>query len=305
MTDTRSSAHQPIFRILFFALISVALLASACGGSDDDETSGGLFDTENPTATDDGNDDGNDDASGSDNGAADDAEEVVVEETEATEDSEESFAGAVDDSVGGEAAAPEAEADQSTSSEGALFFDAEGDAASSGAAESRAANDSVALGQGLETDAEGLFAPPPTSPDDEDYIEPPPNARLDDNRFTYYGYRQFIDADGDALSTFALDVDTGSYTVARRWLEEGVLPPPEAVRVEEFINAFDYDYDTPRRGLEVSVDGGPSPFDDDNILVRVGVQAEQVPDGERPPVALTFIVDTSGSMDRDNRLGLV
>jgi Ca-activated chloride channel family protein len=84
-----------------------------------------------------------------------------------------------------------------------------------------------------------------------------------------------------------------------------VLPPRESVRVEEFINAFDYDYETPRRGLEISVDGGPSPFDPDNVLVRVGVQAEIIPDSERPPVALTFIVDTSGSIDQDNRLGLV
>ena len=92
--------------------------------------------------------------------------------------------------------------------------------------------------------------------------------------------------------------------VLRRWLDEGVVPPPAAVRVEELVNFFDYDYEVPRRGLEISVDGGPSPFDDDNVLVRVGVQAEVVAEAERPPVSLTFIVDTSGSMDRDDRLGL-
>lgn len=151
-------------------------------------------------------------------------------------------------------------------------------------------------------DAEGLFVQPeiePIAPDEE------ANDRLEDNRFTDYGYRQFIDTDQDPFSTFALDVDTGSYTVVRRWLAEGVTPPPEAVRVEEIVNFFDYDYDVPRRGLEISVDGGPSPFDEDNLLVRVGVQSEIVADNERPPVSLTFIVDTSGSMDRDDRLGLV
>lgn len=129
--------------------------------------------------------------------------------------------------------------------------------------------------------------------------------REDDNFFANNGQRVFIEADEDPFSTFALDVDTGSYTVGRRWLEEGVLPPVDSVRPEEYINAFDYDYDVPRRGLDVTIDGGPSPFDNDNYLVRIGVQAEIVDAADRPPVALTFVIDTSGSMDRDDRLGLV
>jgi Ca-activated chloride channel family protein len=149
-----------------------------------------------------------------------------------------------------------------------------------------------------ESDAEGgLFGAEP---------EPQPaDDRLDDNTFEDYGYRDFVDTDDDPLSTFALDVDTGSFSVARRWLDEGTLPPPESVRPEEYINAFDYDYDTPRNGLELTIDGGPSPFDDDNYLVRIGVQGEIVDDRDRGPAALTFVIDTSGSMDRDDRLGLV
>ena len=81
--------------------------------------------------------------------------------------------------------------------------------------------------------------------------------------------------------------------------------PSESVRPEEYVNAFDYDYDAPRDGLDISVDGGPSPFDDDNVLVRVGVQGEIVADEDRGDAALTFVIDTSGSMDRDDRLGLV
>lgn len=153
------------------------------------------------------------------------------------------------------------------------------------------------------SDAEGLFADEPqTAP--EQLSRPAPD-RLRDNRFAHYGYRDFIATDIDHRSTFALDVDTASYTVTRRWIAEGVLPPPSAVRVEELINAFDYDYDVPSSGLEISIDGGPSPFDADNFLVRVGVAAEKVDDDDRPPVALTFVVDTSGSMEQDNRLGLV
>lgn len=144
----------------------------------------------------------------------------------------------------------------------------------------------------------GLFGEEePPARDEED--------RFDDNTFEDYGYRDFVDTADDPLSTFALDVDTGSYSIARRWLDEGALPPIESVRPEEYVNAFDYSYDVPRHGLEISVDGGPSPFDADNLLVRVGVQAEIVDEEDRGDAALTFVIDTSGSMDRDDRLGLV
>ena len=144
---------------------------------------------------------------------------------------------------------------------------------------------------------EGLFAP-------ESRAEPDP-MRLEDNVFRDYGVRPFVDPAEDPLSTFALDVDTGSYTIARRWLTEGVLPQPESIRVEEIVNWFDYGYRVPDSGLEMSVDGGPSPFDEGDVLVRIGVQATEIDDAERQRASLTFVVDTSGSMDRDDRLGLV
>jgi Ca-activated chloride channel family protein len=93
--------------------------------------------------------------------------------------------------------------------------------------------------------------------------------------------------------------------VTRQWLSEGLLPPFESVRVEEFVNSFDYDYPAPNDGLTVVADAGPSPFDADNVIVRLGVQAEQVSNRDRPTASLTFVVDTSGSMDRDNRIDLV
>lgn len=290
MTDTQKPVHHRPFHLFLVALLGVALFASACGSDNDRADEGGLFDADK-SATLDAVDPVDEPAESIETGG-DDTSSTDSEADFALPEAEEE---AMDDEAGLAAPAPTAE------SATRLEVGEVGQAA--GVTESRA-QDPAAEGS-FDGDSEGLFAPPPTSPDTEDFIEEPPRDRLEDNRFTDYGYRQFIDADGDPFSTFALDVDTGSYTVARRWLEEGVLPPTEAVRVEEFVNAFDYDYDTPRRGLEVSVDGGPSPFDDDNILVRVGVQAEVIADGERPPVALTFIVDTSGSMDRDNRLGLV
>ena len=152
------------------------------------------------------------------------------------------------------------------------------------------------------TDGGGLFGTVGT----DEVIEPAPlPVDPPDPRFTDYGIRTFIDADRDPLSTFALDVDTGSYTIGRRYITEGDLPPRESVRVEEYVNAFDYDYRDPNRGLDIHVDGGPSPFDDDNWIVRVGIQAQIIEDRDRQPVALTFVVDTSGSMNTDDRLGLV
>ncbi len=160
-----------------------------------------------------------------------------------------------------------------------------------------------AVAESASDDAEGgLFGSESAPPEDRSADDA---ARFEDNTFQDYGYRQFVDAGDDPLSTFALDVDTGSFTVTRRWLDEGSLPPIESVRPEEYINAFHYDYRAPRRGLDVTIDGGPSPFDIGNYLVRVGVQGEVVEDAERAPAALTFVVDTSGSMDRDDRLGLV
>lgn len=129
--------------------------------------------------------------------------------------------------------------------------------------------------------------------------------RTENNTFEDYGVRPFVDTSRDPLSTFALDVDTASYSIARQWLSEGLLPEPSSVRVEEFVNSFDYNYPAPREGLLAIADGGPSPFDPNNIIVRIGVQAEQVSNSERPRANLTFVVDTSGSMDREDRLGLV
>lgn len=149
----------------------------------------------------------------------------------------------------------------------------------------------------------GLFGE--DEPTDESVASDDAEDRFDDDRFEDYGYRDFVAAADDPLSTFALDVDTGSYSVGRRFLDEGSLPPHESVRPEEYVNAFDYDYETPRDGLDISVDGGPSPFDENNVLVRIGVQGEVVDAADRGNAALTFVFDTSGSMDRDNRLGLV
>ena len=126
-----------------------------------------------------------------------------------------------------------------------------------------------------------------------------------DTTFENYGVRGFVETNDDPLSTFALDVDTGSYSVGRSYLNNGLLPPADSVRVEEYVNAFDYDYDDPDEDLGITIEGGPSPFDDDNYIVRIGINSEILDDDDRPGVALTFVIDTSGSMRQDDRLELV
>ncbi len=110
----------------------------------------------------------------------------------------------------------------------------------------------------------------------------------------------------DHLSTFAADVDTASYTLARAQLLRGALPSPQLVRVEEWLNYFKYSYPQPakRTPLGVTMDAAPSPFNAGRVLLRVGVQGRTLDLSERKPAHLTFLVDVSGSMASPERLPL-
>ena len=139
-------------------------------------------------------------------------------------------------------------------------------------------------------------------------LTPPNGAAYNDVFFKDYGTNPFIDTEDDHLSTFGMDVDTASYSVTRRYLRDGYLPPPEAVRVEEFVNAFDYNYRSPSaEAFAVHIDGAPSRFGEGKRLqlLRIGIQGRVVPDENRKDAMLTFVIDVSGSMDMENRLELV
>ena len=125
--------------------------------------------------------------------------------------------------------------------------------------------------------------------------------------FEHYGVNPFVDTEDDHLSTFATDVDTASYTVARFFVQDGYLPDPASVRVEEFVNYFDYGYETPAEGaFAIHIEGSPSRFGGErHWLLRVGLQGETVPEKERKDATLVFAIDVSGSMDRGDRLDLV
>ena len=128
-----------------------------------------------------------------------------------------------------------------------------------------------------------------------------------DNYFQDYGVNPLTSTDRDHFSTFALDVDTASYEMTKAYIEDGALPPMDAVRAEEFINAFSQGYQSPTdNAFSVYADGGPSPFiESGNYLVRFGVQGYSIPENQRKPLNLTFVIDTSGSMEESRRLELV
>lgn len=136
---------------------------------------------------------------------------------------------------------------------------------------------------------------PPVTPDAMTFDDP--------------GTNPFFDTEDDNLSTFAMDVDTASYTVARSYLTStGQLPPADAIRPEEFVNYFDAGYDSPGGddAFAIYLDAAPAPFGYENhYLMRVGIQGNYIAPEDRDPVFLTFVIDVSGSMDREDRLELV
>jgi Ca-activated chloride channel family protein len=124
------------------------------------------------------------------------------------------------------------------------------------------------------------------------------------------GFQPEHDAREQPLSTFAIDIDTASYTYARRQLLDGRPVDPATVRPEEFINAFRYDYRPPAGdGFSITVDGARTPDGYAGAgtyhLMRVGLQTRAVDSAARPDAALTFVIDVSGSMAEPGRLDLV
>lgn len=111
----------------------------------------------------------------------------------------------------------------------------------------------------------------------------------------------------EPVSTFSLDVDTGSYSNVRRFLSQGQLPPRDAVRVEELLNYFSYAYPAPKNAhpFAVSTEVAVAPWNPERLLLRVGVQTVDVSAQAMPPANLVFLVDVSGSMDSPDKLPLV
>ena len=114
--------------------------------------------------------------------------------------------------------------------------------------------------------------------------------------------------DSAPVSTFSIDVDTASYAYVRRMLREGHLPPVDAVRVEEMVNYFPYDYSAPKSAEEPfrsSVTIAPSPWNEGARIMHIGIKGWDIPHNKRPAANLTFLIDVSGSMGSEDRLPLI
>jgi Ca-activated chloride channel family protein len=137
---------------------------------------------------------------------------------------------------------------------------------------------------------------------------PRPDEKPRDMFFRYWGDNPFEITAYDKLSTFSVDVDTASYTLARKYLADGQLPTKEQIRTEEFVNYFKGDVPAPREGtFNVATEFAPNMFGDsaDSWMLRVALRGREVQKNERMPLALTFIIDVSGSMRENERLELV
>jgi Ca-activated chloride channel family protein len=163
---------------------------------------------------------------------------------------------------------------------------------------------------GARTDAAGevltkdFLSQIPTGRAYQQAVQLDPDVATPTETYTDYGRNPRQLTATDPLSTFAVDVDTASYTLIRRKLTEGKLPRRAAVRVEEVLNRFHYDDPAPTTApFAVRTEGTPSPWTPGTHLVRVGVQGRAP--GPRQPAHLTFLVDTSGSMTSPDKLGLV
>ena len=129
----------------------------------------------------------------------------------------------------------------------------------------------------------------------------------DNETYSEFSENRFREAKTEPLSTFSLDVDVASYGNVRRMINMGQKPPKDAVRVEEFINYFSYDYPNPTAAHPVSVvtETQPCPWNREHLLVRIGVKAKEIPSENLPPSNFVFLIDVSGSMFTPNRLPLV
>ncbi len=135
-----------------------------------------------------------------------------------------------------------------------------------------------------------------------------PSERPRDMFFRWWGDNPFEIARHDPLSTFSIDVDTASYTLARRYLSENKVPEKAQIRTEEFLNYFKGDVPAPTEStFAIATELAPSLFNTspDTWMLRVAVRGKEVSKTERNPLALTFVVDVSGSMSQQNRLELV
>ncbi|WJI16937.1 VWA domain-containing protein [Pseudoxanthomonas winnipegensis] len=148
--------------------------------------------------------------------------------------------------------------------------------------------------------AAGIVAPLPAA------VPPPP--AVDTERYAHQDDNPVRRTDEQPVSTFSIDVDTGSYSNVRRMVRAGERPPADAVRAEEFINYFDYHHpapDSPQVPFRVTTQLAPAPWNPQRQVLMIGIKGYALPKRELPPSNLVFLIDTSGSMDAPDKLPLL
>ena len=148
--------------------------------------------------------------------------------------------------------------------------------------------------------AAGIAAPLPAA------VPPPP--AVDTERYAHQDDNPVRRTDEQPVSTFSIDVDTGSYSNVRRMVRAGERPPADAVRAEEFINYFDYHHpasESPQVPFRVTTQLAPAPWNSQRQVLMIGIKGYALPKRELPPSNLVFLIDTSGSMDAPDKLPLL
>lgn len=163
----------------------------------------------------------------------------------------------------------------------------------------------------MQTPSPAMVLPPQPLPAQQDQrlriVPPTVQPGQDTERYPAAQQNPLVQVAQQPVSTFAMETDTASYANARRYLRDGMLPPREAVRVEEFLNYFDYGYPVPQdRSVPFSttVTVAPSPWSAGKQLVHIGLQGYRIARDERPPLNLVLLVDVSGSMGTPDKLPL-
>ena len=139
-------------------------------------------------------------------------------------------------------------------------------------------------------------------------LSSPPQQR---NAETYKEIKEnsFVAVAQQPVTTFSADVDRAAYANVRRIIGYGQIPPKDAVRIEEMVNYFDYDYPAPEEGsvspLRVSPELAPAPWNPNHLLLRIGLQAKKIDLAQAPPSNIVFLIDVLGSMDEENKLPLL
>ncbi|WP_420386187.1 YfbK domain-containing protein [Roseivirga sp.] len=149
----------------------------------------------------------------------------------------------------------------------------------------------------LQGNANGMSMPSPTYMEDD----------VSNESYSEISENGFNSPFKNPYSTFSIDVDAASYSNIRRFINQGMLPPKDAVKIEEMINYFDYEYDTPqgKHPFNVQHEVGKAPWNEDHYLVHIGIQGEKIEMDELPASNIVFLLDVSGSMSSENKLPLL